>query len=207
MDARAASDNLQVIRTLMERAALYRRALAPIMLSAGLFGTVASGVGLLLELNSLPAFVLLWLGTAVGAVAFAFLLARRQALRESEPFWSPPTRRVAQALLPSLSSGLLLGLLFLLSGAEGELEGLLTLLWILFYGCALHAAGFFMVRGMRLFGWLFILSAGLLFGICVLAEVNVTGIQAHLLMGVFFGLLHLLFGGYLYVTEKRKNAM
>jgi hypothetical protein len=206
MDARAASDNLQVIRTLMERAALYRRALAPIMLSAGTLGTVAAALGVLLNLYSPRAFVLLWMGTAIATVAIAFLLARRQALKDHEPFWSPPTRRVAQALLPALSSGMFLGLLFLFADAPEELGILLTLLWILFYGCALHAAGFFMVRGMRLFGWLFIAGAAIVLVFCAVADLELSGTRAHILMGVFFGLLHLLYGGYLYATEKRKNA-
>ena len=43
------------------------------------------------------------------ALAGSFLLVRRQALKESEPFWSPPTRRVTQALLPPLVAGLMIG--------------------------------------------------------------------------------------------------
>jgi len=45
---------------------------------------------------------------AFTAVAAAFLLVRLQAFKDSEPFWSPPTRRVAQALLPALAAGFLL---------------------------------------------------------------------------------------------------
>jgi hypothetical protein len=206
MDARDASDNLQVIRTLMERAALYRRALAPIMLTTGALGTIASAVGVLLKLNTARNFVLLWLATAVVAVATAFLLARRQALKEREPFWSPPTRRVAEALLPALFSGMFLGLLFLQADVPAELGFVMALLWILFYGCALHAAGFFMVRGMRLFGWLFIAGSVVSFVLRVAVDLDMNARHAHLLMGVFFGLLHLLYGGYLYATEKRENA-
>jgi len=42
MQSNAAVEHLQVIRTLMERSALYRRALAPMMLLAGVVGTIAS---------------------------------------------------------------------------------------------------------------------------------------------------------------------
>ena len=42
-------------------------------------------------------------------------------------------------------------------------------MWLLFYGCALHAAGFFMPRGMKWFGWIYIgLACGAL---CFLAIV------------------------------------
>jgi len=42
MDTNWAAENLQVIRTLMERSTLYRRALAPVMLVSGLIGTSAA---------------------------------------------------------------------------------------------------------------------------------------------------------------------
>ena len=93
----------------MERSAVYRRALAPIMLFAGVLGVVAAAAGLSFHLDSTRAFGLLWLGTAVVAVAGAFLIARRQAFKDNEPFWSPPTRRVAQALLPPLPLGCAFG--------------------------------------------------------------------------------------------------
>ena len=44
-----------------------------------------------------------WLLTPV--LAGSLVLVRRQALKESEPFWSPPTRRVTQAMLPPLVAG------------------------------------------------------------------------------------------------------
>jgi uncharacterized membrane protein YfcA len=141
---------------LMERSALYRRALAPIMLFAGALGVAAAMAGLLLRLDSMRAFGALWLGTAAVAVADAFLIARRQAVKDHEPFWSPPTRRVAQSLLPPLVAGMCIGLVSVLAdGGAGVILPLL-LLWVLFYGCALHAAGFFMPRGIKLFGgcWL-----------------------------------------------------
>ena len=45
MEANWATDHLQVIRTLMERSALYRRALAPIMLTCGVIGIAAATAG------------------------------------------------------------------------------------------------------------------------------------------------------------------
>ena len=204
MQTNWAEDNLHTIRTLMERSAVYRRALAPIMLFAGALGVAAAAVGLLLHLNSMRAFDTLWLGTAAIAVIGAFLIARRQAIRDSENFWSPPTRRVAQALLPPLFAGMFLGFVFVCVGLANP--AILTFLWALFYGCALHSAGFFMPHGMKWFGWLFIGltcgSLGLLAGVIApTVEIN-----AHWLMGFFFGVLHLAYGAYLYLTEKKNSA-
>jgi hypothetical protein len=86
METKWAEENLQTIRTLMERSAIYRRALAPIMLFAGVLGLSGAIVGLLFHLDSVDAFGALWLGAAVIAVAGAFLIARRQALKDKENF-------------------------------------------------------------------------------------------------------------------------
>src|ERR1700691_245009 len=77
-----AEENLQTIRTLMERSALYRRALAPIMLLAGALGMAAAVTGLVFHLNTIRSFEAIWLGTAVIAVAGALMIARRQALKD-----------------------------------------------------------------------------------------------------------------------------
>ena len=64
METKWAEENLQTIRTLMERSALYRRALAPIMLFAGVLGDFErrQRAGFLFHLDSTRAFGALWLG-------------------------------------------------------------------------------------------------------------------------------------------------
>jgi len=203
METNWAVEQLQTIRTLMERSAVYRRALAPIMLFAGLTGLATMVLGLCFDINSSRGFCGLWLGAAAVAVTGAFLLARRQAIKDHELFWSPPTRRVAQALLPPLLAGLCLGLLLMVFGHGIELAA--SLIWILFYGCALHAAGFFMPRGIKWFGCFFIFSSCGLFYVFMLHLVDFD-VNPHEVMGLFFGILHLTYGAYLYLTEKRKNA-
>jgi hypothetical protein len=208
-----AEENLQTIRTLMERSAVYRRALAPIMIFAGAMGVVAAAIGLFFHLDTTPAFGLLWLSTAAVVVAGAFLIARQQSVKDKEIFWSPPTRRVAQALLPPLTAGMCVGLIMVLtvSGARSGINSLIVLLWLFFYGCALHSAGFFMPRGMRLFGWVYIiLACGCSFFMMtdsqIATQIFYYSAHAHWLMGFFFGVLHLAYGAYLYLTEKGKNA-
>lgn len=210
MESDWAADNLRIIRTLMERSAIYRRALAPMMLLAGSLGTLAAGIGWFARIESPRSFVGFWLVVAVLTIAGCFLLLRRQALRDAEPLWSPPTRRVLQALLPALAAGLICSTiaLFNLSAAEEKTASIVGLFclplgWIVFYGCAVHAAGFFMPRGIKLFGWTFILGG------CALFAVGSAGLPrplfAHGVMGLFFGALHLAYGAYLFCTEKRKN--
>ena len=190
----------------MERSAVYRRALAPIMLFAGALGVIGSVVGHFLELHSVRSFAMMWLVTAGVTVGGAFLIARRQAFKEHEEFWSPPTRRIAQAMAPPLTVGFIIGLIFALQNAGdafGLLVSALVFVWALLYGCAVHAAGFFISRGMRWFGWVFIIVAGASF---LFQEHKDLTINPNHMMGFFFGGLHLACGIYLYLTEKRKNA-
>jgi hypothetical protein len=209
MESNWAAEHLQVIRTLMERASVYRRALAPVMIYNGCLGLAAAGAGLLLRVFSPQGFILYWAGVALFGLIGSLLLIRRQSMRDKDPFWSPPTRRVTQALLPPVAAGFILSVVVLL-GAEGNLHSSalslatlwLPLSWVILYGCAFHAAGFFMPRGMRLFGWFFIAAGCALFWLAS-RETALRPEWGYAIMGVFFGLLHLAYGVYLYFTEPR----
>jgi len=199
-----AEENLQTIRTLMERSALYRRTLAPIMLLAGTLGVAAAVIGVLFRVDAFVGFITLWFATAALAIFGTLLIARRQAIKDKEAFWSPPTRRVAHALLPPLLSGMFWGIFPAFLHVPPRADPLVALAWVLFYGFALHAAGFFISRGVRWFGWAFVVSAPCIMVFLVITEPD--NLNAHWLMGFFFGVLHLAYGAYLYLTEKGKNA-
>lgn len=220
MQTPSASDHLQVIRTLMERSALYRRALAPITIFVGSLGLAAALAGWKLQIVRPEAFIGYWYLVGALAISGAFLMVRRQALKDAEPFWSPPTRRVARGMLPPLTAGFVLGALLAItqllpSDVPDPTSGLpprwihmvcLPLLWVILYGCAVHASGFFMTRGMQLFGWLIIAGgcASFLVGAPRESQMPLVGYG---IMGGFFGLLHIAYGVYLYFTENRESAL
>lgn len=202
MELRDASGHLQTIRTLMERSALYRRALAPVMTLSGAVGLAAAVAAQFIPSGSARSFAIFWLGVCAVAMTVAFFLVRRQAMKDSEPFWSVPTKRVTEALLPAFFVGFSAGAYHILINPSGT-AAWLALGWIIVYGCAIHAAGFFMQNRMRLFGWIFIFGGcGLLFVSGQTTSLR-TVQSAHLLMGGFFGVLHLACGIYLYFTEQR----
>jgi len=194
-----AVEHLQVIRTLMERSAVYRRALAPLMTLAGVAGSVAAVIGWQQRIDSPRPFVLYWTAVSLVVLTGAFVLVRRQALRAGEVLWSPPTRRVSAALLPGFAAGAFAGAA---AWIANDALLLLPAMWVGIYGCALHAAGFFMPRGIRLFGWCFLLVGGLTLLGTLSGQIRC---PPHLLMGLFFGVLHLAYGVYLYFTEQRKT--
>jgi len=195
----------------MERSAVYRRALAPIMIFNGIVGLIAAAAGWSLKIASPGGFIPFWIVVSLLAVSGSFLLVRRQALKEAEPFWSPPTRRVTQAMLPAFFAGLILGIVVWLHAASapqtfGNVAGMLWLpqCWVILYGCAFHAAGFFMPRGMRLFGWIFVVGGCGLFASGI-PDLGHPLDWAHGIMAFFFGALHLAYGVYLYFTEQHRN--
>ncbi len=205
MEHKWAAEHLHVIRTLMERSAIYRRALGPISLALGLIGIAASVVGCFF-ITSEAAFGCYWLAVSLVGISCAYMMARRQALKDAEPFWSSPTRRVTQALLPSLAAGFMLSIGIILDSSAGMVPSrLLPPVWIILYGVSLHAAGFFMPRGIKLLGWVFILM-GCTLALAVMTESLHFGLSGgHLIMGIFFGGLHLGYGIYLRFSERRTN--
>ncbi len=226
MQSDHAAEHLQVIRTLMERSTLYRRALAPMMLLTGGVGTVAALAGALGHIGGEAAgahwFVIYWLVVGVGALAAALVLVRRQALRAAEPFWSLPMQRVVRAAVPAGGSGLVLGLMVwgvlvlkLQDFEPWQTAALrdLPLAWAVLYGCGLHAAGFFMPRGIKWFGWVLIVGGWALFAGIHLPPFEGIGLRdvsrclwAHGVMGLFFGVWHLVYGVYLTCTEPKNLA-
>jgi hypothetical protein len=207
MDPQAASENLQLIRTLMERAVLYRRALAPVMMLNGIVAIAATVTGVVAHLEMLHGFVRLWMAAGVVGILGTLLVARRQSLRAGEVFCAPPARRVIAAMFPALLLGGCVGLSLLrLEDREIIPHLWLPVLWIALYGCALHAAGWFTTRGLRWFGLLNLLPACAVLPFLLPAP-NVAPWQVpHLIMGAWFGLLHLAFGAWLYATEGRGSA-
>lgn len=202
-----ASENLQVIRTLMERGAVYRRALAPVTGCVGATGVIAAGVAGGMKLESPARFIGFWLAMAAMGLAEAFLLVRRQAVKDHEPLWSPPTRRVAQAVTPAFLAGG--GLAIMAMGMAADTgEGVVWLIiaaWMILYGCGVHAAGFFAPRGVRLFGWGYVI-AGLAVGASEMLGRLPSAAAPNVIMGVAFGGGHCAYSVYLYFTEQRRDA-
>ncbi len=206
MDADWASRNLQVIRTLMERSARYRRALAPVLIVIGIFGVVAAVVPCFVPIEENGSFAAFWMAVGLAALVAAFVLVRGQALKEAEPFWSSPTRRVTQAFLPAFFIGFIAGLSFICLDFPARKAGwILPPIWMVCYGSGLHAAGFFMRRGIKLLGWIFVILGSAL-GLTAISQQGLRSPAAgHYAMGIFFGLMHVGCGVYLYFTEKGKN--
>lgn len=200
----------------MERSAIYRRALTPIMLTLGIVGIGAGLLGYGLDIEGSRRFSAYWLAVSVVALATAYLQMRAQAIKDREEFWSPPTRRVTQAIAPALVVGAVLAggitivperLFFVPPGILiGAPAWQLPPIWMLLYGCAIHAAGFFMPRGIRLFGWAYIVAGAAIFLAMLFLKDGASLRLGHLFMAVAFGGPHLAYGIYLSITKRRTQT-
>lgn len=196
-------NHLRTIRMLMERATVYRRALGPLSLITGAFGIVGALLARAVAGVESANFIIFWALWAIVTLVGAFAVIRAQAIRDREPVWSPPTRRIFSTLFPHLIAGAFAAVVLGIQGAE--LAGLrhLVALWMGLFGLALHSSGFFMRRGIRLFGAIFLGCAGLTAVISAMGWFESTWFaDPNTLMGVFFGGLHLVYGLYLLVTEQ-----
>src|SRR5690606_17777495 len=137
---------------------LYRRALAPVMIFAGCVGSAAGAIGFWQGIDSPNGFVRLRIVAGLFAAAGEFGLIRRQALKDVEPVWSSPTRRVMQAMIPPLLVGFVAAIPCLVMAAHSDAVWWLIPIWLSLYGCALCAAGSCLPRGIKIFGWFFVLA-------------------------------------------------
>lgn len=202
MDSNWASENLQTIRVLMERTAVYRRALAPTMLVSGGVGLTTGLLGWLKGGFDSVGFIFLWFGAALIALAGSMWIIRKQAVGAAEPFWTAPTRRIGESALPGFLAGIALAIAGILKPEILDL-GCLVGAWTVLYGIALNSAAFFMQRGVRLFSWgLIILGISLTLARCGGILPELSGRGACLWMGGIFGVIHLAYAFYLRLTER-----
>jgi len=208
MSSNWAEENLHVIRTLMERSALYRRRLAPLMM-LGAGGAIGGGVAAgFLNITTAREFVLLWGAVAAVVLLGAGWVTRGQAIQAGEVFWTAPTRRIFAAFVPVLLIGGSLGLVYVLGPASEAVRSqvLLVVCWSVLFGLGLHAAGFYVAKGVRRLGWAFVLC-GMGLGFSGLqAGAEVLRLSPSFLMAAIFGGLHLVSAVYLFFTEAKDEV-
>ncbi len=193
-----AEDHLRVIRSLMERATIYRAISAPTALVGGLLSIAAAGASFLWDrgTSSGEVFLAVWLGILALTAAANTLFIWLGAKNRNEPFFSSGMKLAMNAILPSVISAFLFTLVFWREGADFTLP----VVWMVFYGLALLATGNFAPRSIAILGWAFLIT-----GLLALCWVN--QITAHyssdVLMALTFGLFHLVYAA---CTWPRKGS-
>ncbi len=202
MDAERASEELKVIRQLMERPVRYstQSGLSGILAGLAALGGVAADWSISRRLQPKAAFwvnLAVWAGVFVVAFTAVTALTRLRERRRGMPFWSPVKMRILRTILPPFAAGvgltLIIAFRWYLRKPPNE-WGLIPAIWMLFYGVALWQLGEFSVREIRALGVAF-LVAGLAAAIVQHAIPGMAdGSALYLMVGVTFGGFHLCYG-------------
>jgi hypothetical protein len=194
----SAAKDLAVIRSLMERATLYRAISGP----TALFGSLLALAAASFILTASPVFgitlsswhfVALWLAALAITGAFNAALIYRGARRSQKPFLSPAMRHALRAIAPAMFAGGCLGI-----GAAllDHNPAYASLIWIFCYGAALCATASFAPKSILRLGLAFIAFGSL----CLAAWYSLPALQSMppinagaLFMAATFGALHLVY--------------
>jgi hypothetical protein len=204
MHRKEAEEHLRVIRSLMEKATIYRAISAPTALVGGSLALVA-GIGLSAmqsaNFHRHTAFFATWLAVFIlTCLANAFFI-RRDAKRRGDAFISSGMKMALLALLPAhLTAGVISAIAVCMSFNPFFTPFVaLPLVWIVLHGVGLLATTHFAPRSLVWLGWTF-----LIFGLVAFVNMK-TGFPfegllkindwqfGNSLMAVTFGGFHLIY--------------
>lgn len=196
-----AAEQLKVIRSMMERATIFRALSGE---TALIGGAVSMTVAWFSEKRQGWPWAAWWLGGLVVVLLFYGFQSYRMKAVNRQRFWGAGMRLALRGALPPLISGGFLGLLFVRGGNDVAAG----CMWIMHYGLALLAIREFAPKSMVWLGWAFVT-----FGVCSLAFVtDVVHLEQHWmmylnssrLMAIAFGGFHLIYGGLIVTTGHRE---
>ena len=204
MHSKEAEEHLRVIRSLMEKATIYRAISAP----TALFGALASLVcAAFIEWQSLPTvrppgdeliasrelhFVIGWLAVlSVTGFANAVFLWR-DAKRRGDQFLSSGMKHALLAMFPPMLCGAGLTACLLVPAQTYWLPPL----WMLCYGLALLATRAFAPRSIQILGWTFLVAGFITLWLLAWHAAFGSGMHirtSNLEMAATFGIFHLIY--------------
>lgn len=213
-----AEEDLRVIRTLMERANVYRAISAPTALVGGCLAIALTTTIWIREHRwaerapevmrhiSTRGFASLWLGALAIVIVVNTLFVWREAHRDGRPLISPAMKLALRAILPCLLLPAATTIWFFYDGYEFDNELLLVRVWIGFYGLALIATQHFAPRSLVLLGWAFLVTAAAMMVGSRQLEDYATPLVPNLAMGFTFGLYHLIYAACVWSSPTRPGT-
>lgn len=200
-DQSEAEDNLRVIRSLIERATVYRAISAPTALVGGLLSIIAATVIFLNNATEYGIgdritpreFTAVWLVVLAITIVLNAFFIRREALRTGRPFISPAMKMALRAIAPCLVIPLMVTIWFFKVGYLGNQEQFLVVVWTGFYGLALLSTSVFAPRSLGVLGWAFLLTSIAIPALDNLLDTEFSAEMPDLMMGATFGLYHLIY--------------
>ena len=162
-DADSASRHLRIIRSLMERATIYRSISAPTALVGGLLSLAGFATAYYAKHHrhqplSATEFVIVWLAILALTCLTNTIFLSRGSARRGEPFFSSGMKCALTSVAPAFFSAAVLTLMI-----HRPIQ--LALVWITFYGIGLLATQHFAPRSLVVLGITFFMTGcGLVIG-------------------------------------------
>ena len=201
-----AVEQLRVIRTMMERATIFRALSGETALMGGAAALAAAWLS---DGKSGWHWANFWFSGLGLVLIFNVIQILRASSAHHRVFWSTGLRTALRGALPSLVAGGFLGLLFI-RGATAEQTKVAASIWIIHYGIALLAIREFAPRSMIWLGWAFVtfglLSLGGLTHLSEFLSQAVGHLSGSHLMAIAFGGFHLIYGGIIVTTGRRDET-
>lgn len=194
-------ERLPVIRALIDRGAVYRAISARAALIPGLLSLLTAtaiylnneGIVTLGRTIRPREFVVLWFIIFVIAADATALLLWQGARRQGRPFFSPELRLVLRTVLPYLLIPAAFTSWYYNTGYLGARELELVAVWIASYGLALLSMSAFAPPALSRLGWAFLLTTLAVPAIMNVIDFNFSFDLPNALMGLTFGLYHLIY--------------
>lgn len=201
MNERArAEEHLRVIRSLMERATIYRAISAPTALVGGLLAIATAGAIWFVNRSGAPGetalnnrlFAWTWLAVLAVVLAVNAFFVNQKARHGGRAFLSPGARLAIRAVVPCLLIPAATTVWYF-KNAEPIDQDILVAVWIAFYGLSLLATALFAPRSLVLLGWAFLVSGLILIFWPKSLGDDPRGLYPNLAMGATFGFYHLVY--------------
>ena len=210
-----ALEHLRIIRTLMERAHIYRAVSAPAALFGGSSALVLSAYGLYADYGVLipgarhSGFLIAWLTLLVLATVLNLGLLVHESKGRGQPIVTGGMRMALRAFIPPMFTGGFLSTFLVLLKHQDQLA-LAALVWILCYGLALQATASFAPRSIVLLGRAFLL-AGIISTFCWFTWENADQVwrpeaEASAFLGLSFGLAHVIYAVAVFLSKAKVAA-
>jgi hypothetical protein len=212
-DASKAEEHLRVIRSMMERAPVYRAIAGPTALVGGLLSLALSPWILLANparlklVGAARFFIVLWLFVLLITLATNALFIWQKAKREGTGLITPGLRLAIRSTLPIILVAGILTFLFWRADETVEALPLLVVIWIISHGLALLATSWFAPRSLTLLGWVF-LATGVVFLIWmgpVFSDEPTSGVA--MAMGLTFGFYNLFYAALTWPRRTRRWSL
>ena len=201
MDQRLrAEEDLRIIRSLMERATIYRAISAPTALVGGILAVLAAATIQLAEKSSFAfqpplgahRFAAIWLFVLLLVLIANTFFVWREAQKSGRPFISAGMKLALRAIAPCLLVFAVFTGCFFGAGYPNIAKLWLVTVWVAFYGLALLSTALFAPRSLVFLGWAFLITS-----LAVPVWSRLSGDQfervPNLAMAMTFGLYHLIY--------------